>query len=90
MKAAIVERLGRPPHCTDVAEPAPSGNQVAEVRAAALPNAAVSAWFGLEQAGQIRPGASVLVVGATGVTGSLAVQLAKHRFAAGRVVAASW
>lgn len=55
--------------------------------AAALPNAAVSAWFALEFAGQIRPGQSVLVLGGTGVTGSLAVQLAKQRFQAGRVVA---
>lgn len=164
MKAAIVEELGRAPRYTDVAEPAPAGDQVAaEVRAAAvknierllvagthyasaqlqlpgaigvdavvvlpdgrrvytgaappggamaermlvnpeftveipdavddaaaaaLPNAAVSAWFGLEHAGQIRSGQSVLVLGGTGVTGSLAVQLAKHQFGADRVVAA--
>lgn len=55
--------------------------------AAAVPNAALSAWFGLELAGQIEPGANVLVLGATGVTGGLAVQLAKQRFNAGRVVA---
>lgn len=55
--------------------------------AAALPNAAVSAWFALEHAGQVRPGQCVLVLGATGVTGALAVQLATHHFGAGHVVA---
>lgn len=55
--------------------------------AAALPNAAISAWFALEYAGQIQPGQSVLVLGATGVTGGLAVQLAKYRFGASRVIA---
>lgn len=60
---------------------------VDDAAAAALPNPAVSAWLGLEYAGQLRPGQSVLVLGGTGVTGSLAVQLAKHQFGAGRVVA---
>jgi NADPH:quinone reductase-like Zn-dependent oxidoreductase len=61
---------------------------VDDAEAAALPNAGMSAWFALEYTGAIQPGQSVLVLGATGVTGSLAVQLAKHRFGAGRVVAA--
>lgn len=61
---------------------------VADTAAAALPNAGVSAWFALEYAGRIEPGQSVLVLGGTGVTGSLAVQLAKHRFGAERVVVA--
>lgn len=52
---------------------------------AALPNAAISAWFALEYAGQIEPGQSVLVLGGTGVTGGLAVQLAKHQFGAAHV-----
>lgn len=59
-----------------------------DASAAALPNAATSAWFALEYAGALRPGESVLVLGGTGVTGSLAAQLAKHRFGAGRVVVA--
>lgn len=60
---------------------------VDDASAAALPNAAVSAWVGLEYAGRIAAGQNVLVLGATGVTGGLAATLAKHRFAAGRVVA---
>lgn len=60
---------------------------VDDATAAALPNAAVSAWFALECAAQIQPGQSALILGGTGVTGSLAVQLAKQRFGAGQVVA---
>lgn len=53
--------------------------------AAALPNPGLSAWFSLEYAGQVQPGAHVVVLGATGVTGSVAVQLAKQVFDAGHV-----
>lgn len=60
---------------------------VDDASAAALPNAGISAWFALEYAGQLRPGQTVLVLGGTGVTGSLAVQLAKQRFGADHVVA---
>lgn len=56
------------------------------VLGAALPNPGLSAWFALEYAAKIQPGQSVLVLGATGVTGSVAVQLAKARFGAARVV----
>src|SRR5690606_36098356 len=60
---------------------------VDDAAAAALPNAAGSAWFGLECAGELQAGQHVLLLGATGVTGTLSVQLAKHRFGAGRVTA---
>jgi NADPH:quinone reductase-like Zn-dependent oxidoreductase len=56
--------------------------------AAAIPNPGVSAWFSLEYAAKIRPGQNVLILGATGVTGAVAVQLAKSQFGAGRVVVA--
>jgi NADPH:quinone reductase-like Zn-dependent oxidoreductase len=55
---------------------------------AAVPNPGVSAWFSLEYAGRLRPGQRVLILGATGVTGSVAVQLAKAQFGAGNVVVA--
>jgi NADPH:quinone reductase-like Zn-dependent oxidoreductase len=58
------------------------------VLAAAVPNPALSVWLSFEHRARIRPGQHVLVLGATGVTGSLAVQLAKAAFGAGRVVAA--
>lgn len=61
---------------------------VTDEAAAAMPNAAASAWFALEYAGRLGEGQRVLVLGATGVTGGLAVQLAKQWFGAGSVVAA--
>lgn len=55
------------------------------VTAAAIPNPGTSAWMSLEHAAKVSPGDHVLVLGATGVTGSIAVQLAKSVFGAGRV-----
>jgi len=63
-------------------------DEVDSVTAAAIPNPGVSAWMSLEHAAAVRPGDHVLVLGATGVTGSTAVQLAKAAFGAGRVVVA--
>jgi NADPH:quinone reductase-like Zn-dependent oxidoreductase len=66
--------------------PLPDG--VDPVTAAAVPNPGLSAWMSLEYAAAVKPGAHVLVLGATGVTGSVAVQLAKSVFGAQYVVAA--
>jgi NADPH:quinone reductase-like Zn-dependent oxidoreductase len=55
--------------------------------AAALLNPGMSAWFALTWRAQLSQGESVLILGATGVTGKLAVQIAR-RLGAGRVVAA--
>ena len=55
---------------------------------AAVPNPGISAWFSLEYAGRIQPGQRLLVLGATGVTGAVAVQLAKAQFGADSVVVA--
>lgn len=60
---------------------------VDDAAAAALPNVGISAWFALEYAGRIQPGQSILILGATGVTGGLAVELAKQQFSADHVVA---
>ncbi|MGV0812333.1 zinc-binding alcohol dehydrogenase family protein [Mycolicibacterium boenickei] len=61
---------------------------VDSVTAAALPNPGISAWTALSHAAAVKPGAHVLVLGATGVTGSMAVQLATAMFGAETVVAA--
>src|SRR6267142_3903453 len=45
--------------------------------AAALPNPGVSAWLSLTQRARLVAGETVLILGATGVTGQLAVQIAK-------------
>lgn len=62
-------------------------DHVDSVTAAALPNAGTSAWITLSHAATVKPGDHVLVLGATGVTGSMAVQLAGSMFDAGSVVA---
>jgi NADPH:quinone reductase-like Zn-dependent oxidoreductase len=54
---------------------------------AAAMNPAMSSWLALRRRSQLQPGQQVLVLGATGNAGSLAVQVAK-RLGAGRVVAA--
>lgn len=55
--------------------------------AAALPNPGVSAWLSLTHRAQLAPGETVLILGATGVTGQLCIQIAK-RLGAGRVIGA--
>lgn len=55
--------------------------------AAALPNPGVSAWLSLAFRAKLARGENVLILGATGVTGRLAIQIAKL-LGAGRVVAA--
>jgi NADPH:quinone reductase-like Zn-dependent oxidoreductase len=55
--------------------------------AAALPNPGVSAWLTLKERAKLSPGETVLILGATGITGKLAVQIAKM-LGAERVVAA--
>src|SRR5258708_23363132 len=55
--------------------------------AAAILNPGVSAWLSLKHRARLAPGETVLTLGATGVTGKLAVQIAKI-LGAGRVVAA--
>jgi NADPH:quinone reductase-like Zn-dependent oxidoreductase len=58
-----------------------------DATAAALPNPGVSAWLSLSHRGKLVTGESVLILGATGVTGKLAVQIA-NILGASRVVAA--
>jgi NADPH2:quinone reductase len=56
--------------------------------AAALGNAGLAAWLSLTRRAALAPGETVLVLGATGAVGALAVQAAKV-LGAGRVVAAA-
>jgi len=56
------------------------------VTAAALPNAVIGAAMALRYRAQMKPGNVVLVNGATGVTGQLAVQIAKH-YRAAKIIA---
>jgi NADPH2:quinone reductase len=65
--------------------PVPEG--LDDATAAALPNPALSSWLPLKWRAQLAAGESVLVLGATGTAGKLAIQIAKL-LGAGRVVAA--
>jgi NADPH2:quinone reductase len=65
--------------------PLPEG--VSDAVAAALPNPGLSSWLPLVTTARLAAGETVLILGATGVAGQLAVQVAKH-LGAGRVVAA--
>jgi NADPH:quinone reductase-like Zn-dependent oxidoreductase len=65
--------------------PVPDG--IDDPIAAALPNAALSSWLPLAFRAQLKPDETVLILGATGVSGKLAIQVARH-LGAGRVIAA--
>ena len=65
----------------------PVPDSVDDVFAAALPNPALSSWLPLVWRAKLKPGETVLVLGATGVAGKLAIQIARH-LGAGRVVGA--
>src|ERR1700760_1331711 len=64
--------------------PVPDG--IDDVVAAALPNAILGAALALKFRADMTPGKVVLINGATGVTGKIAVQLAKH-YGASKVIA---
>jgi NADPH:quinone reductase-like Zn-dependent oxidoreductase len=65
----------------------PVPDNVDDATAAAVVNPGMSAWLSLAWRAKLVAGEAVLVLGATGVTGRLAVQIAKQ-LGAGRVVAA--
>ena len=65
----------------------PIPESVDDATAAALPNPGVSAWLSLTYRAKLVRGENVLILGATGITGKLAVRIAKLLGAA-RVVAA--
>jgi NADPH:quinone reductase-like Zn-dependent oxidoreductase len=64
--------------------PVPDG--LDDITAAAIANPGMSAWAGLVERAHLQPGETVLVNGATGTAGRLAVQLAKY-LGAGKVIA---
>jgi NADPH:quinone reductase-like Zn-dependent oxidoreductase len=65
----------------------PVPDSISDETAAALPNPGISAWLSLSYRAKLQPGENVLILGATGVTGKLAIAIAKL-LGAGRVVAA--
>lgn len=65
----------------------PLPDSIDDATAAAIANPGMSAWLALTWKAKVQPGETVLVLGATGVAGKLAVQMARH-LGAGRVIAA--
>ena len=65
--------------------PVPEG--IDDLSAAALPNAALSSWLPLAYRAKLEHGETVLILGATGVSGKIAIQVSKL-LGAGHVVAA--
>jgi NADPH:quinone reductase-like Zn-dependent oxidoreductase len=71
----------------DVRRTVPLPDNADAVKVAAALNPAMSSWVALRRRVPLQPGQSVLVLGATGNAGAMAVQVAKH-LGAGRVVGA--
>jgi len=65
----------------------PVPDSIDDVTAAALMNPGISAWTSLADRAQLQPGQRVLILGATGVTGRMAVQVARL-LGAGTIIAA--
>jgi NADPH:quinone reductase-like Zn-dependent oxidoreductase len=64
----------------------PIPDELDDITAAAIANPGMSAWAGLVARAALQPGETVLVNGATGTAGRIAVQLAKY-LGAGKVIA---
>ncbi len=64
----------------------PLPNGLDDVTAAALANPGMSSWAALAERARLKTGETVLVNGATGASGRLAVQIARH-LGAGKVIA---
>jgi NADPH:quinone reductase-like Zn-dependent oxidoreductase len=77
---AFAERCVAP---ADLCVPVP--DDLDDVTAAALANPAMSSWAALVQRAGLRAGETVLINGATGASGRLAVMIARH-LGAGRVI----
>jgi NADPH2:quinone reductase len=72
----------------NAAQTIPIPDEVPDGLAAALGTPGIAAFMALTRRGHLQPGETVLVLGASGVLGTIAVQLARL-FEAGRVVAAA-
>lgn len=79
---SMAERAAAPAAMTI---PLPDG--LADETAAAIANPGMSAWLSLKNRAELKAGESVLILGATGVAGQLAIQAARH-LGARRIVGA--
>lgn len=65
----------------------PLPDKIDDVQAAAIANPGMSAWLSIKDRAGLAKGESVLILGATGVAGQLAIQVARH-LGAKRIIAA--
>lgn len=65
----------------------PLPDEIDDLQAAAIVNPGMSAWLSLKDRAGVAPGETVLILGATGVAGHLAIQAARH-LGANRIIAA--
>ena len=65
----------------------PLPDSLNDVQAAAIANPGMSAWLSLKERAGLKQGEHVLILGATGVAGQLAIQAARH-LGASRIIAA--
>ena len=65
----------------------PLPDAIDDAQAAAIVNPGMSAWLSLKDRLAVTKGETVLILGATGVAGQLAIQVARH-LGAGRIIAA--
>jgi NADPH:quinone reductase-like Zn-dependent oxidoreductase len=64
----------------------PIPDEVEDLRAVAVASGGLASWVALTRRAPIQPGATVLINGATGAAGGMAVQIARH-FGAQRIIA---
>src|ERR1035438_1151458 len=77
----MAERCAAP---SSMCLPLPDG--ISDVEAAAIANPGMSAWLSLKQRAEVKAGETVLILGATGVAGQLAIQVSRY-LGAKRVIA---
>ncbi len=78
---AMAERTAVPiAHCV------PLPDELDDVTAAAIANPGMSSWAAFTERARLKAGETVLINGATGMSGQLAVRIARH-FGAGKVIA---
>ena len=65
----------------------PLPDNIDDAQAAAIANPGMSAWLSIKERAALKPGERVLILGATGVAGQLAIQAARH-LGASRIIAA--
>jgi NADPH:quinone reductase-like Zn-dependent oxidoreductase len=64
----------------------PLADEISDEEAAAVANPGMSAWLSIKDRAELSPGEAVMILGATGVAGQLAIQVARH-LGAKRVIA---